>query len=462
MANATKDFYDDYKNYFGGGGGSVTPTPEMEEAIQNLQQAYADLQSQVDQLPTTDNDTIFDPTPLNEAIAALQQEIQDNGTLDLSNITALQNAINALQSQVDQLPTEDNDTIFDPTPLNESISVLQTSLQQFREQAEIAQAQQAQALAQNTQIDEQQQQSITDLTQRVTTLENAPAPTHPVFVASYQQTTAQEIAEFLDENPAAPLLIRQSDGSLLTAIYAHKQSDSKVNVRCIGTLQGEYYVFDNTVNGSSWTATQYPFHDGVGGSSTFSGSWNDLTDKPALFSGSYNDLADKPTLFSGSYNDLTDKPTLFSGSYNDLTDKPTIPDAQVNADWNETDSTSKAFIENKPALPDFSLVPQVKLVDATLDEISIPAGGRVNKQPEFSSIPDSYQVYAYRQISIERATSLVGNNTDPKYDTFMHVSIQSFATAGGGTKANISMVNSGTTDALIKLKTLALVMKIGL
>ena len=29
--------------------------------------------------------------------------------------------------------------------------------------------------------------------------------------------------------------------------------------------------------------------------------------------------------FSGSYNDLTDKPVLFSGSYNDLTDKPTIP-----------------------------------------------------------------------------------------------------------------------------------------
>jgi predicted phage tail protein len=29
--------------------------------------------------------------------------------------------------------------------------------------------------------------------------------------------------------------------------------------------------------------------------------------------------------FSGSYNDLTDKPTLFSGSYTDLTDKPTIP-----------------------------------------------------------------------------------------------------------------------------------------
>ena len=42
-------------------------------------------------------------------------------------------------------------------------------------------------------------------------------------------------------------------------------------------------------------------------------------------SGSYNDLTNKPALFSGSYNDLTNKPALFSGSYNDLTNKPTIP-----------------------------------------------------------------------------------------------------------------------------------------
>lgn len=61
--------------------------------------------------------------------------------------------------------------------------------------------------------------------------------------------------------------------------------------------------------------------------SSFSGSYNDLTDKPTLFSGSYNDLTNKPTLFSGSYNDLTNKPTLFSGDYNDLSNKPTIPSA---------------------------------------------------------------------------------------------------------------------------------------
>lgn len=34
--------------------------------------------------------------------------------------------------------------------------------------------------------------------------------------------------------------------------------------------------------------------------------------------------------FSGSYNDLTNKPTLFSGNYNDLSNKPTIPSKTSN------------------------------------------------------------------------------------------------------------------------------------
>ncbi len=168
----------------------------------------------------------------------------------------------------------------------------------------------------------------------------------------------------------------------------------------------------------------------------FSGSYSDLTNKPSLFSGSYTDLTNKPTipaaqiqadwdqtttsaldyiknkpsLFSGSYNDLTNKPTipatldnltdvnlgtvsegkilkytsgswsaedgasggetnvqsdwdetdsshdayinnkptLFSGSYSDLTNKPTIPAAQIQSDWTQSNSTSLDFIKNKP------------------------------------------------------------------------------------------------------------------
>lgn len=93
----------------------------------------------------------------------------------------------------------------------------------------------------------------------------------------------------------------------------------------------------------------------------FSGSYNDLTDKPEpveTFSGDYNDLTNKPAPvvpFSGSYNDLKDKPTPvtpFSGNYEDLTNRPEIPDVveQVNPDWNA--KSGKAQILNKPALFD--------------------------------------------------------------------------------------------------------------
>lgn len=89
-------------------------------------------------------------------------------------------------------------------------------------------------------------------------------------------------------------------------------------------------------------------------------------------------VALKSELFSGDYDDLTDKPDLsvyelkteaFSGDYDDLTNKPTIPTktseltndsgfitssdipAQVQANWNESDTSSKAYIQNKPTIP---------------------------------------------------------------------------------------------------------------
>jgi hypothetical protein len=40
-----------------------------------------------------------------------------------------------------------------------------------------------------------------------------------------------------------------------------------------------------------------------------------------------------------------------SGSYNDLSNKPTIPDAQVQCNWTETNTSSKAYIKNKPTIP---------------------------------------------------------------------------------------------------------------
>ena len=57
-----------------------------------------------------------------------------------------------------------------------------------------------------------------------------------------------------------------------------------------------------------------------------------------------------PSSFSGSYNDLSNKPSLFSGSYNDLSDKPSIPSlTQVQADIADHESRisvleSSAFV----------------------------------------------------------------------------------------------------------------------
>ena len=40
-----------------------------------------------------------------------------------------------------------------------------------------------------------------------------------------------------------------------------------------------------------------------------------------------------------------------SGDYDDLTNKPTIPAAQIQSDWNQTDSASADYIKNKPNIP---------------------------------------------------------------------------------------------------------------
>ena len=49
---------------------------------------------------------------------------------------------------------------------------------------------------------------------------------------------------------------------------------------------------------------------------------------------------------------ILNKPTLAtvatSGSYNDLSNKPTIPDAQIQSDWDQTTTTAKDYIKNKP------------------------------------------------------------------------------------------------------------------
>jgi hypothetical protein len=80
----------------------------------------------------------------------------------------------------------------------------------------------------------------------------------------------------------------------------------------LNTTNGRLYIYVNDGDTSQWMQPAVP---------VFSGSYNDLSDKPALAtvatSGSYNDLTDKPVIsdsgFDGTYDSLSGKPTSFSG-----------------------------------------------------------------------------------------------------------------------------------------------------
>lgn len=90
---------------------------------------------------------------------------------------------------------------------------------------------------------------------------------------------------------------------------------------------------------------------------------------------------------------------LFSGSYNDLTDKPTIPDAQIQSDWSQGDSAAKDYIKNKPTIPDISNCVQKSQTagllknDGTVDTTSYgtyskPSGGIPASDMASGVIPD--------------------------------------------------------------------------
>lgn len=75
---------------------------------------------------------------------------------------------------------------------------------------------------------------------------------------------------------------------------------------------------------------------------------------PEGFSGSWNDLTDKPTLFSGVYADLTSKPTLNGDTINGnmYTDKYSSNEQRVGTWINGKPLYQKTFIFNQQVIDD--------------------------------------------------------------------------------------------------------------
>ena len=61
-------------------------------------------------------------------------------------------------------------------------------------------------------------------------------------------------------------------------------------------------------------------------------------------------------------------PVTFSNDYNDLNNLPNIPDAQIQSDWNQSDTDAKDYIKNKPTIP---TVPQNLVQSASVQNIVV-------------------------------------------------------------------------------------------
>ena len=103
-----------------------------------------------------------------------------------------------------------------------------------------------------------------------------------------------------------------------------------------------------------------------------------------------------------------------------IKNKPKVPDEQINADWNETDTNSKAFIKNKPQVIDEQGVTTIaqRITDAGLDDVRLYMANGITTKAltvyEESSVPtanagNSSKAIANTEFVAKSIAALVGS-----------------------------------------------------
>jgi hypothetical protein len=127
--------------------------------------------------------------------------------------------------------------------------------------------------------------------------------------------------------------------------------------------------------------------------------------------------------FSGNYNDLTNKPTLFSGSYNDLTNKPTIPtltsqltnDSGFLTSYTETDTLDSITDRGNTTTNSITVGNINSTGDVQIDGNLIVTGTTVSLPATNLAISDNM---IYMNQAIETTiTNAVGDGTNVVYTT---------------------------------------------
>lgn len=169
------------------------------------------------------------------------------------------------------------------------------------------------------------------------------------------------------------------------------------------------------------------------GKSTFSGSYNDLTDKPTLFSGAYADLTGKPNLAtvatSGDYDDLSNKPTIptvptaLSSFTDDLGNSPTHTHSQylTSAPVTSVNGQTGAVSLSIPTVPSnvsaFTNDAGYTTNTGTVTSVTVngstysPTSGDVN----LGTVITSHQDISGKENTSNKVTSLSASSTDTEY-----------------------------------------------
>lgn len=144
--------------------------------------------------------------------------------------------------------------------------------------------------------------------------------------------------------------------------------------------------------------------------------------------------------FSGSYNDLTDKPELFSGSYNDLTNKPDSSKISYNNENNQLNS-----INIQDAIDEIMLLKGANNGFASLDSTGkVPS----NQLPSMDYIPTNQRGVANGVAALDSNAKVpssqlpISTSTSSSSTTTV---ASSSAVKTAYDKANAAMPKSGGT-----------------
>jgi hypothetical protein len=157
-----------------------------------------------------------------------------------------------------------------------------------------------------------------------------------------------------------------------------------------------------------------------------------------------------PILFSGSYNDLTNKPTLFSGSYTDLTNKPTIPSLTGYATESYVSTAISNLIGAAPSALDTlkEIADQLATDESAVSSLTTAVAGKVSLTGSYAN-PSWITSLAYSKLTdVPTPDKLLWRTTSPSpggsYQTLITANDGNATISASTGLANLQTIKSWT------------------